>query len=145
MAHFAKISEENIVLQVLTLNNSDMLDSNNIENESIGQEYLEKHNNWPRHLWIQTSYNTINNQHRFNGNPFRGNFAGIGYTWDEQNQIFWPPKPYPSWSKNIQIGTWESPIGQRPEETQEMINNKQYYIWNENSTSWDIYSRPVQI
>ena len=58
MAHFAKISETNEVLTVLTLNNSDMLNLENVETETVGQAYLEKHNNWPLHLWIQTSYNT---------------------------------------------------------------------------------------
>ena len=57
MAHFAKISEENIVLTVLTLNNSDMLNSEGNPEESEGQSYLQQHNNWPGTLWIQTSYN----------------------------------------------------------------------------------------
>ena len=71
MAHFAKISEENIVLLVLTLDNKDMLEESNVETESIGQAYLQQHNNWPSHLWIQTSYNTLENQHRLGGTPFR--------------------------------------------------------------------------
>jgi hypothetical protein len=79
MAHFAKITEDNKVLQVLTVNNSDILNAEGIENEAVGQQYLEKHNNWPSHLWIQTSYNTYENQHRNGGTPFRGNYAGIGY------------------------------------------------------------------
>jgi hypothetical protein len=58
MAHFAKISENNEVLQYLTLNNSDMLNTDGVEDETVGQQYLEQHNNWPAHLWIQTSYNT---------------------------------------------------------------------------------------
>jgi hypothetical protein len=40
--------------------------------------------------------------HKIGGTPFRGNYAGIGYTWDEDNQIFWPKKPYPSWVKHLQ-------------------------------------------
>ncbi len=55
MANFSKISETNEVLTVLTLNNSDMLNADGVETESIGQAYLEQHNNWPSHLWIQTS------------------------------------------------------------------------------------------
>ena len=58
MAHFAKISEENEVLTVLTVDNKDLLNDEGVETESVGQAYLEKHNNWPAHLWIQTSYNT---------------------------------------------------------------------------------------
>ena len=64
MAHFAKISEENIVLTVVTLNDSDCQNEEGVETESVGQAYLEKHNNWPTHLWIQTSYNTYGNKHR---------------------------------------------------------------------------------
>ena len=56
MAHFAKISDTNEVLAVLTLNNEDMHDSNGVEDETVGQQYLEQHNNWPAEKWIQTSY-----------------------------------------------------------------------------------------
>ena len=70
MAHFAKISEKKEVLQVLTLNNSDMLNSDGVEDETVGQTYLEKHNNWPGTLWIQTSYNTYGSQHKNGGTAF---------------------------------------------------------------------------
>jgi len=144
MAHFAKINENKEVLTVLTLNNSDMLNTSGVEDELIGQQYLEKHNNWPAHLWIQTSYNTVSNQHRLGGTPFRGNYAGIGYTWGEETQIFWPPKPYPSWVKNIPTATWKSPIGDAPTLTQEQIDQNTanthlwVYKWNETNQSWDI-------
>ena len=81
MAHFAKINENNEVLQVLAVDDKDVLNSNQQEEESIGQQYLETHNNWPAHLWIQTSYNTINNQHINSGTPFRGNYASRQYNW----------------------------------------------------------------
>src|SRR5210317_1308505 len=110
MAHFAKISENNIVLQVLTLDNENMLNDQNQETESVGQQYLETHNNWPSNLWIQTSYNTINNQHIKGGTAFRGNYAGIGYSWDSSNNIFWPPQPFNSWTKNTSTASWEAPI-----------------------------------
>ena len=61
MAHFAKISEENEVLQVLTIDDSFIKNNEGNEVESIGQAYLETHNNWPAHLWIQTSYRTSQN------------------------------------------------------------------------------------
>ena len=134
MAHFAKISEDNIVLQVLTLDNKDMIDENGVSSELIGQQYLEKHNNWPAHLWIQTSYNTCNNIHKLNGIPFRGNYAGIGYIWDATNQIFYPKKPNPSWNLNIQEARWQSPIGDRPQND----DPKVFYRWNENTQSWEI-------
>ncbi len=110
MAHFAKISENNKVLQVLTLNNSDMLNSDGVEDESIGQQYLETHNNWPAQMWIQTSYNTSRNQHKNGGTPLRGNFAVVGGEWDESNQIFWREKPFDSFTKNITTATWDAPI-----------------------------------
>ena len=63
MAHFAKISENNEVLQVLTLNNKDAQNADDVEDEAVGQAYLEKHNNWPAAMWIQTSYNTFGGKH----------------------------------------------------------------------------------
>ena len=89
MAHFAKISETNQVLSVLTLDNSNMLNADGVEDETVGQQYLETHNNWPSQMWIQTSYNTVAGTHTNGGTAFRGNYAGIGYTWDEDDQIFW--------------------------------------------------------
>jgi hypothetical protein len=152
MAHFTKISEQNEVLQVVTLNDSDMLNEDGLEDESVGQQYLQKHNNWPSHLWIQTSYNTKQNTHKSGDNTkaFRGNYAGIGYTWDNTNQIFWPPKPYPSWVKNVTNAKWESPLGDPPAfttEQQTQINNSENawaYIWdesvydNDNTNGWTL-------
>ena len=138
MAHFAKISETNEVLTVLALNNVDMLNSENVETETVGQQYLEQHNNWPAHLWIQTSYNTYNNTHKNNGTPFRGNYAGIGYTWDEDDQIFWPKKPYASWVKHNESASWKSPIGDAPDDlTDEEKAEGTHYMWNEVGQSWD--------
>jgi hypothetical protein len=58
MAHFAKLGANGKVIQVLTLNNGDMLNADGVEDETVGQQYLETHNNWPAQMWIQTSYNT---------------------------------------------------------------------------------------
>jgi hypothetical protein len=115
-----------------------MLDENGNSSELIGQQYLEKHNNWPAHLWIQTSYNTHNNLHNFGGIPFRGNYAGIGFTWDPVNQIFWNPQPFSSWSKNVAEARWQSPVGIAPTLTTEQLQNKFTYSWNENTLSWDL-------
>ena len=133
MAHFAKISEQNEVLDVLSFSDDSLIsDENGIENESIGQQYLEKHNNWPAHLWIKTSYNTYLNKHRNNGTPFRGNYAYIGGTWDFVNNMFFPPKPYPSWIKNLIEARWQSPIGDAPILTDEEKANGAYeYVWDE--------------
>ena len=148
MAHFAKISESNEELTVLTLNNSDMLNADDVETESVGQQYLETHNNWPAQMWIQTSYNTSGGTHKDGGTPFRGNYAGIGFTWDEDDNIFWPKKPHASWVKNTTTANWDSPIGDAPELTAEQTSENEaathawYYKWNEsnyqsdNSTGW---------
>ena len=77
MAHFAKIGSNSKVIQVLTLNNGDMLNADGVEDESVGQQYLETHNNWPAQMWIQTSYNTFCKTNNSGGTPFRGNYAGI--------------------------------------------------------------------
>jgi|TARA_B110000285_G_scaffold98013_1_gene111819 hypothetical protein len=146
MAHFAKISETNEVLTVLTLNNSDMLNADGVENESVGQQYLETHNNWPAQMWIQTSYNTSQNKHNSgdNSKALRGNYAGIGFTWDENNQIFWSKKPYASWVKNILEARWQSPIGDAPTLTEEQTlqntdsTHMWSYVWNETNTTWDL-------
>jgi hypothetical protein len=143
MAHFAKLETNGKVIAVLTLNNSDMVNAEGFEDETVGQQYLEKHNNWPAKMWIQTSYNTTNGQHRKGGTPFRGNYAGIGYTWDEGNQIFWPEKPYASWVKHISTASWKSPIGDAPALTEEQITAKSYYEWNETGQSWDLVNNIV--
>jgi hypothetical protein len=144
MAHFAKLGLNGKVLTVLTLNDSDMLNASGNPDETVGQQYLELHNNWPAQLWIQTSYNTYKNLHRTGGTPFRGNFAGIGSTWDEENQIFWPKKPYASWVKDIATASWKSPIGDAPILTEEQITQNQSfthkwrYIWNEDIKNWNL-------
>jgi hypothetical protein len=137
MAHFAKINNDKKVITVLTLNNSDMLNASGVEDETVGQQYLERHNNWPAQMWIQTSYNTVKGQHRNGGTPFRGNYAGIGFTWDENDQIFWPKKPFTSWIKDVATASWKSPIGDAPALTEEQMIAKSYYQWNETEQSWD--------
>ncbi len=144
MAHFAKLGSNSKVIQVLTLDDKDMLNADGIEDESVGQQYLEIHNNWPAQMWIQTSYNTSSNQHKNGGTPFRGNYAGIGYTWDEDNQIFWPKKPYASWVKHNESASWKSPIGDAPQLTAEQTSQNEAathawsYVWNEDNTTWDL-------
>jgi hypothetical protein len=146
MAHFAKLGANGKVIQVLTLDNKDMLNADGVEDETVGQQYLEKHNNWAAQMWIQTSYNTSANKHSSgdNSKAFRGNYAGIGYIWDEDNQIFWSKKPYPSWVKNIATASWKSPIGDAPDLTAEKQSQNEagthnwHYVWNEDNQTWDV-------
>jgi hypothetical protein len=115
-----------------------MLNSDGVEDETVGQAYLEQHNNWPANLWIQTSYNTIGNVHSKGGTAFRGNYAGMGYIWDEDNNIFYPQKPFASWILNTTTATWHSPIGDAPDDlTDEEKTAYTHYIWNEAGQSWD--------
>jgi hypothetical protein len=145
MAHFAKISDDNEVLSVVVVDNKDVLNDSNEEEESVGQQYLETHNNWPANKWVQTSYNTFNNTHKLDGTPFRGNFAGVGYLWDSANQIFWYPQPYPSWVKNTTHAVWDAPIT-APTETDDGQDPPVWVwdiVWNEtvyqsdNSKGWE--------
>ena len=146
MAHFAKLGSNGKVIQVTPMDNQVMEDSDGNEVEANGQQWLEKHNNWPAQMWIQTSYNTFNNTHSSGDNTqaFRGNYAGIGYTWDEENNIFWSKKPYASWVKDIATATWKSPIGDAPELTEEQTSQNEEethswrYDWNENTTVWNL-------
>ena len=158
MAHFAKLGANGKVIQVLTLNNSDMLNADGVEDESVGQQYLETHNNWPAQMWIQTSYNTVNNTHSSgdNSKAFRGNYAGIGMEWDEDNQIFWHKKPFPSWVKDISTANWKAPVD-KPELTDEQKTQNEpvdentppthmwVYDWNEENQSWDLIDRNADL
>jgi len=145
MAHFAKIGDTSKVIAVLTLDNKDMLNADGVEEEAVGQKYLEKHNNWPAQMWIQTSYNTKAGKHYDNktedlsadqSKALRGNYAGIGWTWDEDNNIFYPKKPYASWVLNTTTVVWQSPIGDAPS-LSEAEKTTHYYDWNEDNQSWD--------
>ena len=144
MAHFAKLGINGKVITVLTMDNDKMLNADGVEDETVGQQWLETHNNWPAQMWIQTSYNTSCNIHKSGGTPFRGNYAGIGYTWDEDNQIFWPVKPYPSWVKDMTTASWKSPVGDKPALTAEQQSQNESethswgYAWNESIQSWDL-------
>ena len=146
MAHFAKLGANGKVIQVLTMDNDKMLNADGVEDETVGQQWLETHNNWPAQMWIQTSYNTMANTHNSgdNSKAFRGNYAGIGYEWDEDNNIFWPKKPYASWIKNTTDARWQSPIGDAPALTAEQTSQNEanthrwIYNWNEEGQSWDL-------
>ena len=118
MAHFAKLGINSKVMAVHVLNNDDMKNADGNEDETVGQQRLQDIHGWPAQLWIQTSYNTRNNKYwnadgseaSDQSKKLRGNYAGIGFTWDEDNQIFWPPQPHASWTKNTSTASWDAPI-----------------------------------
>jgi hypothetical protein len=84
MASFAKLNSENIVITVESVVNEVIKDSNGVEQEQIGIEFLRNLYKEPNAIWKQTSYNTVNGVHLLGGTPFRKNHAGIGYTYDEK-------------------------------------------------------------
>jgi hypothetical protein len=78
--------------------------------------------------WIQTSYNTIGGKHTQGGTPLRGNYAGIGYTYDATNDVFYAPQPFASWVLDQTDWTWEAPTP--------MPTDGKIYTWDEPNTSW---------
>ena len=128
MASFAKIGLNNKVIEVISVNNEVLKDSNGVEQEVNGIDFLTKLTGYP--VWKQTSYNTHGGVHNNNGVPLRKNHAGIGMIYDEDRDAFISKKPFNSWILNENTCRWESPVD-RPQD-----NNK--YYWNEQSLSWDL-------
>jgi hypothetical protein len=128
MASFAKIGLNNKVIEVLSVHNNVLKDSNGIEQEVNGIDFLTKLTGYP--LWKQTSYNTHGGVHSNNGTPLRKNHAGIGYTYDEDRDAFIPKKPFNSWILNETTCQWESPVA--------YPTDSQKYNWNETTKNWDL-------
>ena len=128
MASFAKI-ENNIVITVESVVNEVLKDSNGIEQEQLGIDFLNQLYN-TNDNWKQTSYNTHGGVHSNGGIPFRKNHAGIGFTYDENRDAFIPPKPFDSWILNEQTCNWNAPIP--------YPNDDNQYSWNEETKNWDL-------
>ena len=126
MAHFAEIDSLQRVIRVLVVDNKNTQDADGNEVESIGAKYL--HDGFGG-TWVKTSYNTQGGVHKLGGTPFRKNYAGIGYTYDEAKDAFIPPQTYPSWTLNEDTCHWEAPVA--------YPDDDKYYEWNEETTSWD--------
>jgi hypothetical protein len=128
MASFAKIGLNNKVIEVLSVVNEVLHDSNGIEQESIGIDFLTKLTGYP--IWKQTSYNTYGGINNNGGTPLRKNHAGIGYTYDEDKDAFISPKPFNSWILNEDTCLWNAPIAYPQDDNR--------YTWNESTLTWDI-------
>jgi hypothetical protein len=128
MASFAKIGLNGKVIAVHSVVNEVLHDSNGIEKEDIGIDFLTKLHGWA--IWKQTSYNTIGGVHTNGGIPLRKNHAGIGYTYDEDRDAFVPKKPYQSWLLNEQTCIWEAPVA--------LPDTENRYTWNETTTTWEL-------
>ena len=126
MAHFAKLDENNTVLEVICVANNELLDENNNEVESKGVKFLTAWSGGYSN-WKQTSYN----------NNFSKRYAVIGGSYDVQRNAFINPKPFPSWILDDETCDWLAPIPY-PETT-----GKQAYEWNEGTQAWDEIAQPV--
>tara|TARA_Y100001938_G_C7764293_1_gene270087 strand:+ start:138 stop:527 length:390 start_codon:yes stop_codon:yes gene_type:complete len=126
MAHFAKIGSGNIVETVEVLSN-DVATT-----EQAGVEFLQNFHN-SRDVWKQTSYNTRGGVHILGGTPFRKNYAGVGWKYDQTRDAFIPPQPFASWTLNETTCLWDPPVVKPNDETAE-----KRYIWNEETKQWDL-------
>lgn len=117
MAHFAKLDDQSIVIDVNVVSNETLNNLPFPESEPVGVAFLT---DWSGGYtnWKQTSYNA----------NFRKNYAGIGFTYDPVLDAFIAPKPFPSWLLNTETCQWQAPI---PYPT----DGKNYY-WNEETQSW---------
>jgi len=128
MASFAKIGLNSKVIEVLSVHNNVLKDSNEVEQEVNGIDFLTKLTGYP--VWKQTSYNTHGGVHNNGGTPLRKNHAGIGYTYDETRDAFIPPKPFNSWILNEDTCLWNAPVAYPQDDNR--------YTWNESTLTWDI-------
>ena len=122
MAHYAFIDRSNTVVEVIVGKN---------ENED-GIDWEKYYGNFKDMRCLRTSYNTQGGQHISGGTPFRKNYAGVGYTYDEQRDAFIPPKPYPSWILDEDTCEWNSPVNEP--------TDGEMYDWNEETQAWDLIS-----
>jgi len=125
MAHYAFLNDNNIVTEVITGVDEDAKDDLPSEFDSWEEFYAD----FRGQTCKRTSYNTFGNEHNDSGTAYRGNYAGIGYTYDETNDVFISPKPYASWSINESTWTWEAPEAY-PDDGKD-------YVWNDNKEEWE--------
>jgi hypothetical protein len=122
MAHYAYINDDNLVVEVIT-----GINENEIVNDITDWEafYTTQREGLRA---VRTSYNTVAGEHLAGGTPFRGNYAGIGFTYDEQLDAFIPPKPFDSWTLDINTFSWVAPVPY-PEDGE-------LYAWDEDTGAW---------
>jgi hypothetical protein len=123
MTHFAQLDENNIVIAVYP---------GRQEDEGKEQELSERTGDKYR----QTSYNTYGGAHHLGGTPFRKNFAGIGYRYDETLDAFIPPSPFPSWTLNTETCLWDPPV---PRPTGLNITS----TWDEENQRWIVVDHSI--
>jgi hypothetical protein len=119
MAHYAILDYKNIVIQVIVGK-----DENELDNDGNIVDWEKYYGG------LRTSYNTYGNKHNNNGTPFRGNYAGPNFYYDNQFDAFIPPEPFPSWKINYETFLWEPPIPILSEE------DGFIYKWSEQNQEW---------
>ena len=115
MAHFAKLDDNNIVTDILVVNNEVILKADGTESELKGKQFLNA--TFGQAKWVQTSYN----------HNFRKQYAGIGFVYDSENDIFIAPQPFDSWSLDDNFN-WQPPV--------DYPNDDNDYYWDEDTLSW---------
>jgi len=125
MAHYAFLNDNNLVTEVITGIDEDAKDDLPSEFDSWEEFYAD----FRGQTCKRTSYNTIANAHSDSGTAYRGNYAGIGYTYDETNDVFISPKPFNSWTIDESTWTWEAPEAY-PDDGKD-------YVWNDNKEEWE--------
>ena len=155
MAYFSKLDDNNVVIQVVSVNNSVLLDENGVEQESKGIEFLHNLYKDSTAVWKQTSYNTHGGVHSLGGTPFRKNYGALNFIYNEEGDAFHAPVPYDdvndrilhSWTLNTTTYIWEPPTpcpetyddGRMgvSENTGEEYPLSDLYEWNEDTLTWD--------
>ena len=119
MAHYAFINENNRVTYVIVgkNENEDGIDWEQYYSEVMGMKCK------------RCSYNTVGGIHRNDEMPFRKNYPGEGYIYDESRDAFYPERPYPTWTLNETTCLWDAPTP-RPEDDKK-------YRWNESIVNWE--------
>jgi len=125
MAHYAFLDENNIVVNVICgCDECEEYDWEAVYEENTGLKCK------------RTSYNTFKGEHIVGKTPFRMNYACVGATYDEDRDAFIPPKPFESWVLREETCTWKAPVDP-PVLTEEQVEARSYYQWNEETLSWD--------
>ena len=136
MAHFAKLGVGNIVTRVTVVSN-DIATT-----EQAGIDFLNTLHK-TNDVWKQTSYNTRGGVHLLGGTPFRKNYAGKGYRYDEDRDAFIPISIYPSWTLDEDTCQWKAPIPYPETNTQNLTDEdgnptNDIYYWNEQKLKWEL-------
>jgi hypothetical protein len=149
MSYFAKI-EEGVVVNVVAVATDNITDADGNESEELGSALLNSGGD-SQSLWKRTSYNTHGGKHynpetreEDDGVPFRVNYAGIGYIYDEDRDAFYLPQPFPSWSLDEDTCYWVPPTPPPEVEMNEEGVPKAFYQWNESDQTWDEVEMPSE-